>query len=140
VCKHGERLELRDGLGDGRVLCLRRLGIVSPQIAVVWPPHPAPRVLLKLPCSSTPPLISRTTTTHPSSSVILSEGHSCKLCNQNSPPREFSFTWHGVAQLLRRRLGRHRNDTAQDQNKCIDSSPTLKISFKPSSIFACDPS
>src|SRR4051794_25148383 len=50
VGEHGERLELRDGGGDGSVLLLGGLGIVPPQIAVVRPPHPAPRMLLEFPC------------------------------------------------------------------------------------------
>lgn len=47
VCEHCEWLKLRDGLGNCGVLGLGGFRILPPQIPIVRPPHPAPRVLLE---------------------------------------------------------------------------------------------
>ena len=52
VGEHGERLKLRDGLGDGGVLLLRGPRALAPQVRAVRPAHPAAGVLLKLACAS----------------------------------------------------------------------------------------
>lgn len=50
VGKHGEGLELGDGLGNIGILLLGGFGTVPPQISRVGPPHPAPRMLLEFAC------------------------------------------------------------------------------------------
>lgn len=47
VCEHCEWLKLRDGFGNCGVLGLGGFRILPPQIPIVRPPHPAPRVLLE---------------------------------------------------------------------------------------------
>lgn len=47
VCEHCEWLKLRDGLGNCGVLGLGGFRILPPQIPIVRPPHPAPRMLLE---------------------------------------------------------------------------------------------